>query len=179
MIVANFILSAGALLICLVPLWLISLKMRDASIIDIFWGAGFGVVALVCLYIAPVKTPYIWLLAALPIIWALRLSVYLARRNLGHGEDRRYIAMRERSGLDEMAWRRRAFFTIFLGQGLLILIVSAPVWVGIATAYDDSALKAAEAWDAAGEVYIAHARFTPIGLVSIIRRTALADRLFV
>ena len=130
----NLGLSALALLACLIPLWLISLKIKDASIIDIFWGFGFVVVAITCLAVTP-KTPYVWLLAALPIIWGLRLTAYLARRNLGHGEDRRYVAMRTRSGMDEMAWRRRAFFTIYLGQGLLILIVSAPVWIGMANAY--------------------------------------------
>lgn len=134
-ILMNVGLSVAALVICLTVLWLISVKIRDASIIDIFWGTGFGVVALVCLFLAPVKTPYIWLLAALPIIWALRLSLYLAKRNLGHGEDPRYVAMQARAakkGMDEMAWRKRAFFTIFLGQGFLIMIVSAPVWWGIA-----------------------------------------------
>ena len=135
MVWTNLGFSAAALICCLVPLWLISLKMRDASIIDIFWGAGFGVVATICQLLSPLRTPYIWLLGLLPIIWAVRLSLYLAKRNLGHGEDPRYVAMRRRSekkGMSEMAWRRRAFFTIFLGQGLLILIVSAPVWVGVA-----------------------------------------------
>ena len=130
--------SAAVLLICLFALWLISLKMKDASIIDIFWGFGFGVVAMVCLYLAPDKTPYIYLLAALPTIWAIRLSLYLAKRNLGHGEDKRYVAMQARAakkGMSETAWRVRALFTIFLGQGVLIMIVSAPVWVGIATGY--------------------------------------------
>ena len=134
----NFGFSALALIICLTALWLMSLKIRDASIIDIFWGTGFGIVALVCLYLAPVKTPYLWLLAGLPIIWAIRLSLYLAKRNLGHGEDPRYISMQKRAakkGMDEMSWRRRAFFTIFLGQGLLIMIVSAPIWWSMAAGH--------------------------------------------
>jgi len=127
--------SVIALLACLIPLWAISVKARDASIIDIFWGFGFVVVALVCLYLAPQKTPYLMLLAALPVIWGLRLTLYLARRNLGHGEDPRYVAMQRRAakkGLSEMAWRKRAFFSIYLGQGLLIAIVSAPIWYAMA-----------------------------------------------
>ncbi|NNE58477.1 MAG: DUF1295 domain-containing protein [Hellea sp.] len=130
--------SALVLILCLVPLWLISLKARDASIIDIFWGFGFVVVACVCLYLAPVKTDYLILLAALPIIWGLRLTLYLAKRNLGHGEDPRYAAMQKRAekkGISEAAWRRRALYTIFLGQGFLILLVSAPVWIGFARGF--------------------------------------------
>ena len=132
---SNLGVSALALLACLIPLWLISLKHKNASIIDIFWGFGFVVIALVCLYQAPGLTPYLKLLAALPIIWGLRLTLYLARRNLGHGEDPRYKAMQrraEKKGLSEKSWRQRAFLTIFLGQGLLMLIVAAPVWYAMA-----------------------------------------------
>lgn len=136
-VIINLVLSTFALLCCLIPLWLVSLKIRDASIIDIFWGFGFLVVAAVCFYFNNFKTDYMWLLAALPILWGLRLTLYLGKRNIGHGEDPRYIAMRQRSekkGLTEMAWRRQAFFSIYLVQGLLILIISAPIWVGFAMA---------------------------------------------
>lgn len=117
--------------------WLISLLMRDASIIDIFWGFGFTLVGLVCLYLVSGRfsaspSPYLWLMTLMPMLWGLRLTLYLAKRNLGHGEDGRYIAMRKRSGLAEMSWRLRALLTIFWGQGLLILIVSAPVWIATA-----------------------------------------------
>jgi steroid 5-alpha reductase family enzyme len=115
--------------------WLISLLMKDASVIDIFWGFGFSLVGATCLWMAfraGGPSAYLWLMGLMPVLWGLRLTAYLARRNLGHGEDRRYVAMRKRSGLNEMAWRRRALFTIFFGQGLLILIVSAPVWVAFA-----------------------------------------------
>ena len=117
--------------------WLISLKMRDASIIDIFWGCGVTLVGLTCLYLASGRfsggvSPYVWLMTLMPILWGLRLTLYLAKRNLGHGEDGRYVAMRKRSGLPEMRWRVRALLSIYWGQGLLILLVSAPVWIAVA-----------------------------------------------
>jgi steroid 5-alpha reductase family enzyme len=161
-ILMNLGLSTIALLACLIPLWLISLKVKDASIIDIFWGFGFVVVAAVCLYFSNLKTDYLWLLAALPILWGLRLTLYLGKRNIGHGEDPRYVAMRKRSekkGMTEMAWRRRSLFSIYFGQGLLILIVSAPIWVGIAIAagyYPETHPEAYQAWQ------------TQIGLLSLV-----------
>ena len=94
------------------------------------------VVGLICYLIAPAKTPYIKLLAALPILWGLRLSLYLGKRNLGHGEDPRYVAMlkrAEKKGLSEKNWRDRSLVTIYFGQGLLIMIVSAPIWVAMGT----------------------------------------------
>lgn len=136
-ILINFSHSVGFLLIALTLFWALSLILKDASIIDIFWGAGFGFVALICWYLAPIATPYHLLLAFIVWAWALRLTVYLAWRNIPHGEDRRYISMRKRAekkGISAKAWRMRALFSIFYGQGFLIMIVSAPVWVAMATA---------------------------------------------
>ncbi len=137
-IIINFSHAAVVVFGLLTLLWGVSVALRDASLVDIFWGFGFLVVGAVCLHIAPVKTPYLFLLTAMPIIWGLRLTLYLGKRNLGHGEDKRYVAMRRRAkknkGLREMPWRLRSLFTIYFGQGLLIMIVSAPVWVAMASA---------------------------------------------
>ena len=135
-ILINFTHAAVVVFGLLTLLWAISVAVKDASLIDIFWGFGFLVVAAVCLYLAIPKFTYLMLLAAMPIIWGIRLSLYLAKRNLGHGEDVRYIAMRKRAekkGMSDMAWRIRSLFTIYFGQGLLIMIVSAPIWVAMAT----------------------------------------------
>lgn len=120
----------------LTALWAVSVIVKDASLVDIFWGFGFLLVGAVCLYLVPAKTPYLILLAALPIIWGLRLTLYLGKRNLGHGEDKRYTAMRKRAekkGMSEMAWRLRTLLTVYFGQGFLIMVVSAPVWVAMTT----------------------------------------------
>ena len=159
-------------------LWAISVAVKDASLVDIFWGFGFLLVAAVCLYLVPVKTPYLILLAAMPIIWGLRLTLYLAKRNLGHGEDKRYVNMRrraEKKGKTEMQWRLRTLFSIYWGQGLLIMIVSAPVWVAMATGgpntevYDIMALSGQET----AEQFIINTGITgylpvKIGIVAII-----------
>ena len=137
-ILVYFAHSAVIVFAALTLLWAISIAVKDASLVDIFWGFGFLLVAAVCIYLVPVKTPYLILLAAMPIIWGLRLTLYLGRRNLGHGEDKRYVSMRrraEKKGVSEMGWRLRTLFSVYWGQGLLIMIVSAPVWVAMATAY--------------------------------------------
>jgi len=109
-ILTNFTHAAVVVFGLLTLLWAISVAVKDASLIDIFWGFGF-------------------LVAAMPIAWGIRLSLYLAKRNLGHGEDKRYVSMRrraEKKGMREMAWRIRTLFTVYFGQGVLIMIVSAP-----------------------------------------------------
>jgi len=132
-ILVNFFHAAAVVFGLLTLLWAISVAVKDASLVDVFWGFGFLCVGASCLYLADPKTPYLWLLGLLPVIWGARLTLYLAKRNLGHGEDKRYVAMRKRSELSEAGWRLRSLFSIYWGQGLLIMIVSAPVWVGMAT----------------------------------------------
>ena len=119
------ILASSALLVgaCMLLLWLASLRLRDASIADVFWGTGFAAVALLSLLLAG-PAPRALLLAAMASIWGLRLSAHLARRWRGTGEDRRYRAMRA-------AWGDRfplaSLFTVFLLQGALLWVVSLPL----------------------------------------------------
>ena len=58
-------------------------------------------------------------------IWGLRLSVYLAWRNLGKGEDFRYRKFRKDFGEHRYWWY--SFFSVFLLQGVLMWLISAPL----------------------------------------------------
>ena len=122
--------SAAALALAVTALWLVSLVRRDASVVDWFWAPGFALVAWVTMSLSPV-TAYdrdweTWAALGVVSLWGLRLGAHLVTRNLGHGEDPRYAAMRERGG---GRWPYRSLVTVFLFQGLLILILSAPVQV--------------------------------------------------
>jgi steroid 5-alpha reductase family enzyme len=123
----NSFLVLTATLTCL---WLISLARRDASIIDPFWGAGFVLVTWFALASTP-STQMLersWLLTILTTVWGLRLSLYLLWRNWGHGEDRRYRAMREYHG--ERFWWV-SLLTVFLLQAAILWIVSLTIQVAI------------------------------------------------
>ena len=116
---------AGAML----ALWLLSLRLRDASIADIWWGPGIalaGVAALLSTGVAPARSR---LLVSLAALWGLRLGGYLLWRNAGRGEDPRYRAMRRHWGA-RFPWVSLA--SVFGLQGLLQWIVSLPLQVGIA-----------------------------------------------
>ena len=117
--------AALALALALVLLWVISVIARDTSIVDIFWGPGYAIVAWVCAWSVDFELePGQWLLLALVSIWAARLGLYLAWRNLGHGEDKRYQGFRERAG-KHYWWR--SLITVFGLQGTLLFIISAPI----------------------------------------------------
>lgn len=117
--------AALLLALVLLGLWLLSLAIRDASIVDIFWGPGFAIVAWVCAYEQGFELGQgQWLLLSLVSLWAARLGLYLAWRNLGHGEDRRYQAMRKRAGERFWLW---SLYAIFGLQGSLLFLISSPV----------------------------------------------------
>jgi steroid 5-alpha reductase family enzyme len=115
---------------CMLLLWLLSLPLRNASIVDIFWGPGFAIVAVATLLLADGYAPRQWLLTALTAAWGLRLGLYLAIRNLGHGEDPRYAAWRARHEAAGGNYARHSLFMVFGLQGLLIVVVSLPVQLG-------------------------------------------------
>jgi steroid 5-alpha reductase family enzyme len=106
-------------------LWLVSLALRNASIVDIFWGAGFVVLAWLYFLLAPQGLPSRKLLSALLVtVWGLRLSLYIFARNRGKGEDFRYVAMRRAAGA---GWWWQSYLKVFVLQGVLMWLISAPL----------------------------------------------------
>lgn len=121
--------SAAAVLGAMLVLWLASVRLRDASIVDAFWGAGFALAAWSAALAGEGGGARRWLALALVTLWGARLSVHLLHRNLGHGEDRRYAAMRAAHG--ERFWLV-SLGTVFLLQGALLLAISLPVLAAVA-----------------------------------------------
>ena len=120
------LVNAATIAGCMITLWLVSLWLKDASIVDIFWGFGFVVVAWVSTLCAASPGPLAWLTTLLVTVWGVRLAGYLAWRNLGHGEDKRYAEMREKPG------RNFALFSlvvVFGLQGTIMWIVSLPLQI--------------------------------------------------
>jgi len=121
----------GAILTALTLAWMLSVKLRDASIADVCWGSGF--VLLVWLYclLSPALTPRSWLVAVLVTLWGARLSLHIYRRNQGQGEDPRYQAMRAAHG--PVFWWR-SLFTVFWLQGAILWLVALPLLVAVRAA---------------------------------------------
>lgn len=110
-------------------LWGISLLLKDASILDIFWGPACFIPAIATWILAEVSTPRATLLTALVSIWGLRLALHIGVRNLPHGEDYRYAYMRKRAGSDARfaVW---SLWRLFAFQAVVAWFVCLPVQVG-------------------------------------------------
>jgi steroid 5-alpha reductase family enzyme len=106
-------------------LWVISLTLKNSSIVDIFWGTGFIITSWIA-FVRTIETVGArdWLIVILVTIWGLRLSLYVLRRNAGKGEDFRYAKWRNEAG---SSWWWKSYFKVFLLQGLIMWVVAAPL----------------------------------------------------
>lgn len=125
----TFVATGGALVVFAGMQWLASLRLRDVSIVDRFWGIGFLLVAVTGLVLNGQYTARAALLLAMVALWGTRLSLYIAWRNWGAGEDYRYQAMRRRFG-SRFAWS--SLFVVFGLQGALTWFISLPLQVVMA-----------------------------------------------
>lgn len=117
-------LGLGVTLAAFTLLWILSLRLRDASIADPFWGPAFVLLGATYLAGSGGGGPRGLLVVGLVSMWAARLGAHLLRRNRAHGEDPRYRAMRAKHG-ERFAWV--SLGTVFWLQGALVWIVGLPL----------------------------------------------------
>ena len=118
-------IALAAILSMMMVLWLVSLVMKNAGIVDIFWGTGFVLVNWLYFALAPEGLDARkWMGVIIVTIWGLRLSIHILLRNAGKPEDFRYAKWREENG---SSWWWRSFFKVFVLQGILLWIISAPL----------------------------------------------------
>ena len=119
-----FWLSGIVILALMVLLWFVSLALKNSSIVDIFWGIGFVIIAWLAFSLGGGYIPRKQFVAVLVTMWGLRLALHIGIRNWGRGEDFRYAKWREENG---PRWWWFSFFQVFLLQGILMWIISAPL----------------------------------------------------
>jgi steroid 5-alpha reductase family enzyme len=136
-----FVLSAQAIVIMMLVAWIISLIKTDASVVDVFWGMGFGLIAIIALINLSNPPMTITALYSLVILWSLRLTSHLGKRWMGEAEeDRRYRSMRRNAGPDQFWWK--SLYIVFALQGALIMIISLPLTL----LFSHSTIAAAPNW---------------------------------
>ena len=106
-------------------LFLISIKIKDNSIVDVFWWTWFIVISLFLFFTNSSLELEKFLILLLIIIWWTRLSYYILKRKLkNNAEDPRYAKWRK-------TWKHfyiRSFFQVFILQMILMLIISSPLY---------------------------------------------------
>lgn len=119
----NLFLEGMIIILSLVTLlWLLSVLIKNVSIVDIFWGMGFVILNFYYFFASEDFHTRKLILLVLVTLWGLRLSIFLAWRNIGKGEDFRYQEFRKKYGPERYWWF--SYFQVFLLQGSLTLLIA-------------------------------------------------------
>ena len=120
-----FFQASLIILVLLILLWIVSVFIKNVSIVDLFWGFGFVVINAFYVFSSTEISDRQMLLLVLVSLWGLRLSFYLGWRNIGKAEDFRYQEFRKKYGPERYWWF--SFFQTFLLQGVLMMLISTPL----------------------------------------------------
>ncbi len=106
-------------------IWFVIAQIKkNNGLIDIAWGMSFIVTAVISLLLSGTYNIIKITLLAVVVIWGLRLSIYLFRRNWKKDEDFRYKAMRQK-------WKNHprltAFFRVFVEQSIFSYVIGLPL----------------------------------------------------
>ncbi|TQM62230.1 DUF1295 domain-containing protein [Humibacillus xanthopallidus] len=127
----NILLSIIAVAALMAVVMGVSIRAKNHSLIDIFWGPAFVVVAVVS-YLASAgsvgDSTRRLVVLVLTAVWGLRLGLHIGRRNRGHGEDPRYTALMRHQTGSLVGYLVRKVYGL---QGLLVVVVSLPVQVAM------------------------------------------------
>jgi steroid 5-alpha reductase family enzyme len=116
---------AAALL--MVVLHQIQRRTGDAGIVDIAWSLGVAGIAVWYALFLPAHPYRRWLVLAVVVVWALRLSWHVWQRFHRLAPDGRYLQLKQQWG--ELAeWRMFRFYQM---QALGMVLFSGPIMLGL------------------------------------------------
>lgn len=120
----NFLVNAIVLFIFFVLFFIIAQIKKNNGLADMAWGLGFVVVAISSLLYSNTYTVPAIVVTVLVMLWGFRLFFFIGLRNWNKPEDFRYVDMRKK-------WKTniplKAFFKVFIFQGILLYIISLPI----------------------------------------------------
>lgn len=121
----------GVMAVVMAGLWAVQRRTRDAGVVDVGWTYGVGLSAVVLAAAVDGLPARRVLVAALVVLWSLRLGTYILRDRVLKGpEDGRYQDLRKR-------WRagfESRILVFFQAQGLLAVLFALPAGAAMLSA---------------------------------------------
>ena len=116
--------GAAALAVMMFIIWLVSVRLNNAGIVDVGWSLGLVILAVWYAWQGPGFAPRRWLMAGMVTFWGLRLALHLVRRIASEPEDGRYQQLRREWEGKNIPLRFLFFFEF---QALLDVLLSLPM----------------------------------------------------
>jgi len=118
--------GGAALLLIMFLLWLVSIRIRNAGIVDAGWSLGLVLLATWYTLRGTGFPERKFILAGMIVVWGLRLGIHLVRRIAREPEDGRYQQMRRDWQGSNVNLR---FLFFFEAQAVLDVLLSLPILV--------------------------------------------------
>lgn len=119
-----FVLELAVVIAYMTTWFAVAMWRRRNDVADVAWGLGFVLIATVALALHQPASTRSVLVTALVAVWGIRLAIHVHLRNRGKPEDFRYRQWREEWGKNFFI---RTYLQVFVLQGVLLVLVSAPV----------------------------------------------------
>lgn len=123
----NILIVSWVLFLCFVMLFLLSIKLKDNSIADVFWGVWFVIIVVLTYFLGWVAYTSQVVMTLLVSAWWLRLFVNILSKKLPYSgkEDARYKRWRD----NWTYFYTRSFFQVYMFQWLLMILVAIPILI--------------------------------------------------
>jgi steroid 5-alpha reductase family enzyme len=119
-----YALGLAAVLTLAFATWVLSVAKRNVAIVDSVWSLMFILEAGIYVFGSPAPSARGLLVVVLVSIWGLRLALHITVRSWGHGEDRRYQAIRARN---EPGFAFKSLYLVFVLQAVMAWIIALPL----------------------------------------------------
>jgi steroid 5-alpha reductase family enzyme len=119
--------TALAVVLTMAVTFAVALRAGKHAVIDVTWGLGFVVVAVVSLLVTGASSRGV-LVVVMVALWGLRLAGHIYLRSRGHGEDPRYEALMKKAPGSPNAY---ALQRVYLPQAVILWFVSWAVQAAV------------------------------------------------
>lgn len=122
---SKIILTIAIVFISFVIVFFIGKSKNKHDLLDVLWGLAFILASLVSYLLSDNKSTVGLIMTSLVLVWGIRLTFYLAKRNIGAKEDYRYNNYRKQYKGNN--FDLYFFFKMYMLQFILCIIIAFPV----------------------------------------------------
>ncbi len=133
------LINFAATISLLLALWAMAVRIKDVSFIDAVWGTGMAALAALSWFQLAHPGARASLIAAMAVLWGLRLGLHLFTRWRAHGEDNRYARILGKAK-ESGRFASASLTAVFAPQAVLLFVTCLPAQIGVLASADPAPL---------------------------------------